>query len=85
MNELLQEITDKYLDDQLENSTLLGVLNQLDDVQLQVVLEHIQEVEEKYGTCKLIRVKKNPSTLSIKTDHPDDPGITYDKSIYRKY
>lgn len=43
MNELLQEITDKYLDDQLENSTLLGVLNQLDDVQLQVVLEHIQE------------------------------------------
>ena len=85
MGELLKEIIDNYIDDQWDTSTLLDVLNNLDDVHLQVVMGHIMEVEEKHGVCKLRKVIENSTNLSVRTDHPNDTGITYDQSIYRRF
>lgn len=85
MSNLLQEIIDNYIDDRWDNETLLSTLNDLDDVQLQVVMGRIKEVEEKHGECKLRRVNLTSSYLSVTTDHPDDTGVTFDKSVYRSY
>ena len=81
----MKQIADNYIDARFDNSSLLGILNRLDDVQLQVVKGHIMEVEEKYGECNLQRVIKKSTNLSVRTDHPEDGGVTYDQSIYQRY
>lgn len=85
MSELLQEITDNYIDDRWDNENLLTTLNDLDDVQLQVVIGRIKEVEEKHGECKLRRVNLTSSYLSVTTDHPEDTGVSFDRSVYRRW
>lgn len=85
MSELLQKITDNYIDDQWDNESLLATLNDLNDVQLQVVVRRIKEVEKKHGECKLRRVNLTFSYLSVTTDHPEDTGVTFDKSAYREW
>lgn len=85
MSELLQKIIDNYIDDRWDNEVLHTTLNDLDNVQLQVVMGRIKEVEKKHGECKLRRVNLTSSYLSVTTDHPDDTGVTFDKSVYRKW
>lgn len=83
MQNLLQKITQDYIDDRLDNEILLANLNNLDYRQLQIVSERIKEVEEKYGNCKLRRVNLESLCLSINTDHPEDRGTTVDLRPYK--
>mgnify|MGYP000144431959 CR=1 FL=1 len=80
MKDILQEIKDDYLDYDFNNDKLISALDGLNHTQLQVVLDHI----ENFGDCKLRRVTENPSDISVKTDHPDDLGVTYHHNTYRR-
>lgn len=82
MSKLLIEIIDNYIDDRMDNETLLSTLNELDDKQLQIVKDRINEVKKKYGDCKLQRVTLAFEMLSIKTDHKNDVGVTVDLKPY---
>lgn len=84
MSLILKEIIDNYLSDKWDAATLISTLKGFDEMQLQVVLQHIKEIEQKFGECKLKKVGETAFGISVRTDNPKDSGIDYHKSTYRR-
>ena len=83
MKSLLEGIIENYLDTDRENTILLSVLKDLNDTELGYLIDHIQKVEKRHGSCKLKMITETRTELSVFTDHPDDGGASYSKQIYR--
>lgn len=63
---------------------LSQIENDLDTAELSIVSQRLEELQKKNASRKfeLTWIKSENMEVSVRTNHPDDKGVTNDSSIY---